>query len=63
MTFSHLWNELPEDLRLKLKPYSIEVQIRHIEMIRDMSIESHKKFVAELNTWIANLKRSQKDLD
>ena len=58
---THLWNELPSEERHRLMPYMIESQILHIEQVKKKAMDNHKKFIAELDAWIKNLKSGLKE--
>lgn len=59
---THLWNELPEDVRKKLAPYMIESQILHIWQVQQEMIRAHKSAMNHLDDWIANCERSLRSL-
>ena len=53
----HLWNGLPDDERKRLMPYMVEAQQLHIWQCKQKAIAAHKKHMAELDEWMANLDR------
>lgn len=55
---THLWNELPEDVRKKLAPYMIEAQILHIWQVQQAMIRAHKSAMKEIDDWIENCEHS-----
>ncbi len=60
-THTHLWNDLPIEERLRLHPYMIETQIRHLEQAKRVAIEAHQKYLRDMNDWIGNLKSKLKE--
>lgn len=58
--FSCLWNELPDDERIRLMPYMIESQILHIWQCKQKAIKAHDAHLRQLDEWMCQL---QKDLD
>ncbi len=56
--FTHLWNDLPEDERLRLMPHMIEAQILHIHQCKSKAIRAHKVLIDSLNDQIKNLSRA-----
>ena len=54
--YSYLWNSLPFEERERLQPYLIEAQIRNLEQAKQKAIKAHKRYLAEMNDWIANCK-------
>lgn len=59
--FSHLWNDMPFDERLRLMPFEIESQIRHLKGARAIIVSGHNQTLAKMDKWIANLERSLRD--
>tara|TARA_R100000544_G_C2225835_1_gene60614 strand:+ start:2533 stop:2736 length:204 start_codon:yes stop_codon:yes gene_type:complete len=60
--YSHLWNDLPKEQRVKLMPHMIESQIMHIEQTKLKAIRHHKAFLDDCNSQIKNLKKSLSDI-
>lgn len=60
--YSHLWNDLPKEQRVKLMPHMIESQIMHIEQTKLKAIRHHKTFLDDCNSQIKNLKKSLSDI-
>jgi len=58
--FSHLWNDLPFEERMRLMPCQIESQILHLTQARNVIVRSHKRTLAEMDDWIKNLERDLK---
>ena len=55
--FTHLWNDLPKEERQRLMPHQIETQILHIWQVKQAAIRAHKRYMKELDDWIANGER------
>lgn len=55
--FSHLWNDLPYEERMRLMPYSIQSQLLHIWQCKLTAIAAHKAHMKELDDWAKNLSR------
>ena len=56
----HLWNDLPEDDRMRLMPYMIEAQILHIWQSKQKAIESHRRHMREVDAHLKSLESELK---
>ena len=57
--FTHLWNkDTSKEERTRLMPYEMESQILHIEQVKYKAIESHNRFMRELDEWVEIIKLS-----
>lgn len=55
---THLWNDLPEDVRKKLAPYLAESQLLHIWQVQQVMKRAHNAAMKEMDDWIAIIERS-----
>ncbi len=55
--FTHLWNDLPKEERVRLMPYAIESQVRHVLQTRNILVRGHARTLAEIDQHIRNLDR------
>lgn len=60
--FTHLWNDMPQEERLRLMPHMIESQILHLWQAKEAAIKAHKAHMAHLDSWIGNLNQSLKSM-
>jgi len=56
--FDHVWNDMPFEERQRLMPHFLEAQILHIWQVKQKTIASHKKLLAELNDWENNIRNA-----
>jgi hypothetical protein len=56
--YSHLWNDLPIEVRKRLMPCLIESQILHLRQARELIVHHHAEELRELDSWIKNCERS-----
>ena len=56
----HLWNDLPAEERHRLMPYQRQTHALHLRQVRSVLVANHKRTLAEIDAWIANIER---DLD
>lgn len=54
---SHLWNELSIEERMRLMPFELEVQLRHIASCRGKAVSAHNRHLKELDDWSDNILR------
>jgi len=52
---THLWNDLPDDERVRLFPYMIENQMLILWQARQRSIKSHERHMREIDSLMQNL--------
>ena len=55
--FDHLWNDLPDEERIRLMPHMVEAQKLHIYQCKQVAIKAHRKHMKELDDWMKNLDR------
>lgn len=55
--FTHLWNDLPKEERLRLAPYMAESQLLNIWQVKQKAITAHKKHMKELDDWMKNIEQ------
>lgn len=60
---THLWNDLPIAERERLAPYQMESQILHLQQARSLIVKNHTRTLEEIDAWIANIRRSLKEVD